>query len=138
MELTEKQKNRIEKISQKCSLALLLLFGSQVTGQTHKESDFDIAYIAEKQLNLKQESQFIVDLNGIFKTEKVDLTNLKNASPLLVFGIFQNCQILYQNQKDPLLFARLRVYSFKRYIETKPFYELKFQRLRKKLVKVAG
>jgi len=138
MDLMEKQKNAIKKIGQKYSLALLLLFGSQKTGQTHKESDFDVAYITKKELNAKQESQLIVDLNGIFKTEKVDLTNLKKASPLLAFGIFQNCQTLYQDQKDPLLFARLRVYSFKRYIETRPFYELKFQRLREKLAKVTG
>lgn len=48
MDLTEKQKHKIEKISQKYSLDLLLLFGSQVTGQIHKESDFDVAYIAKK------------------------------------------------------------------------------------------
>lgn len=127
--LNETQKEKISDIAKKYDLDLILLFGSQTKNKKflHKESDFDIAYLSKRNLGIMDEAKMICDLMQIFKSEKIDLVSLKNASPLLFYAIFQNCKILYQT--DPIIFYRLRAYGFKRYIETKPLYSSKYERL---------
>lgn len=117
------------EIAEKYNLKLLLLFGSRIGDKKflHKESDFDVAYFPKKDLNLAEESKLICDLTPIFKSEKIDLVNLKKASPFLFYSIFQNCQILYAD--DPLLFYYLRSYAFKKYIEAKPLYQKRSERI---------
>ncbi len=129
-----KDKKRIKKIAQKYGLDLLLLFGSRATENNLEKSDFDIAYLSKKKLNLIKEAKLICDLAPIFKSERIDLVNLKKANPLLLFAITNNCQVLYQ--KDSLLFSSLRVYAFKQYVETKPLYEEKFKRLKERIEKI--
>lgn len=121
----------LKKIAQEYSLELLLLFGSRISKKLHKESDFDVAYLSKIDLDLAAESKMIVDLARIFKSENIDLVNLKKATPLLLFAITNDCKVLYE--KNHLIFSALRAYGFKKYIETKPFYEEKFQRLQKKI-----
>lgn len=123
MNLSEKQKKRIEEISQKNSLALLLLFGSQVTGQTHKESDFDVAYLAQKPLDFRQEGQLIVDLMPVFKSDKVDLSNIKKAPPLLLKHIFDNNIILFC--PDQSVYNEYEIYALKTYFEAQPLFQLR-------------
>lgn len=121
----------IQKIVKKYALDLLLLFGSRAVGTAHGKSDFDIAYLSRKNLTLQMEANLINGLTPVFKSENIDLVNLKMANPLLFYAIFQNCQTLYA--KDDLIFPRQRAYAFKQYIETKPLYELKFKRLKEKI-----
>lgn len=122
-------KKLIEEIAKKYSLDLLLLFGSRASGKTYKGSDFDLAYLSKANLTLEEEAELILALILLFKSEDIDLINLKKASPLLFYAIFKNCRLLYE--KRPLIFASLRAYAFKKYIETKPLYEDKFKRFEK-------
>lgn len=119
-----------KNIAEKYSLELLLLFGSRAEGTENPKSDFDVAYLSQKDLDLEKESRLIIELAPVFKSENIDLVNIKNASPLLFFAIFQKCRILYE--KDSSVFPRLRAYSFKKYVETKPLYAEKFRRLKLK------
>lgn len=127
--ITFKKKSLLKKIAQKFSLELILLFGSRVEkpGNLHQESDFDVAYLGSRHLDLMEEAQLIIDLVPIFQSENIDLVNLKKASPLLLYAITKNCQVLYE--KKALTFAALRAYAFKKYVETKPLYEEKYKRL---------
>lgn len=130
-----KEKKIIEKIAQEYSLELLLLFGSKVSGgEHHKESDFDVAYLSKDYLTLEEEAKLIVELFPVFKSENIDLVNLKKAPPLLFYAVFKNCQLLYE--KTPFVFATLCAYAFKKYVETKPLYQEKFQRLQEKINKL--
>lgn len=121
----------IKKIAQKYSLKLILLFGSRASGKNYKDSDFDVAYLSKKDLNLSNESKLIIELSPIFKNENIDLVNLKYAPPLLLYAITKNCRIVYE--ENPLIFPTTRAYAFKKYIETKPLYEEKFAKLQKKI-----
>lgn len=126
-----KDKQLIKKIAQKYNLELILLFGSRVEKKLHKESDFDVAYLAKRNLTLNEESELIVKLAPTFKSENIDLVNLRKAPPLLFYAITKDCQVIYE--RDPLVFPILRAYAFKKYIETKPLYETKFKRLGKRI-----
>ncbi len=132
MDLDDKKiKELIEKIAEKHSLKLLLLFGSQASGKTRKNSDFDIAYLTEKKMDLMEEANLILELTPVFKSENIDLVNIKNASPLLLFAITKEAKIIFEAR--PLIYASLAAYAFKKYIESKPIYEEKFKRLEAKL-----
>lgn len=130
--LSVKQRMSLEQIAQKYSLELVLLFGSRVSGKIHKESDFDIAYSALEKLDLTEEARLILDLSSVFQSENIDLVNLKNASPLLLFAITKDALVLFE--KKSLTFYHLRAYAFHQYIETKPLYEEKFKRLEARAV----
>lgn len=129
--LNKNQKTLIQKIAQEYSLELVLLFGSRVSGRIRKDSDFDIAYLSIKKLDLMQEAQLILQLAQVFKSENIDLVNLKNADPLINYSIFNECQVIFEI--NPMIFSTLRVYSFKKYIENKFLYEEKFRRLQKRI-----
>ncbi|MDD2732082.1 MAG: nucleotidyltransferase domain-containing protein [Candidatus Pacebacteria bacterium] len=126
-----KEKKTIKKIADKYFLDLILLFGSRASGKNYKRSDFDIAYLGRKELDLNKEAGLILELSSVFKSENIDLVNIKKSSPLLFYAITKECRIIYE--KNPVIFPALRAYAFKKYIETKPLYEEKFKRLRNKI-----
>ena len=128
MKFMEKEKNKqINKIAKKYDLELLLLFGSQVANKKylHKESDFDIAYLSKRDLDLMEESKLICDLMPVFKSEKVDLVNLRKANPLLMQQIFANHKLMYC--RNPEIYSLYQIYAMKRYIEAKPLFDLNRQ-----------
>ena len=127
----DKIKEKVKEIAQKYGLSFVALFGSQATGKTHQKSDIDIAYLSKNDLGLERESNLIFDLSAIFRNENIDLLNLKNAKPLLYYGVFKNCRVIFE--KTPLTFQTLRAYAFKKYVETKPLYEERFKRLEAKI-----
>lgn len=132
MDLSQKDKKLLEKIVQEYSLKLILLFGSQVSGNTHKESDYDVAYLSVRKLDLLEEANLIIDIAPIFKSENVDLVNLNASPPFLLYKITQECQVIYTH--DALAFPSLRAYAFKKYVEeAKPLLEAKFSQLQFKI-----
>lgn len=120
MKITTKQKNYIKKLAKKYDLKMILLFGSQVNGRTHQESDIDIAVLPEKNLTFNQEVLLNTDLINVLGN--VDLTNLRKASPLLMKQIIDNYRILYQ--KNNLLINDFEVYALHRYVEAEPLFEM--------------
>lgn len=125
MEIVEKQKQKIAEIAKKYKLKLVLLFGSRVTGKTHKESDFDVAYLPAKNLSFDEECYLNVDFTGIFQNNEVDTVDMRRVPPLLLYGIFRKCQVLFA--QDVLIFPTYRAYVFKKYVEIKPFLERQFK-----------
>jgi len=124
-----------DKIANKYELKLLLLFGSQITGKTHKESDFDIAYLGKKILTIEDEGRLILDLMpalNVTDERLINLVNIKKASPLLFYAMTSKCKVLFA--EDSLIFPTLRAYAFKKYIETGSLFKLKEMRLRKALL----
>lgn len=121
MEISEKQEQKIRKIAKKYRLKLILLFGSRATGKIHKESDFDVAYLPEKNLSYDNEIDINLQFVGVFGHDRVDTVDMRKAPALLLYAIFRECQILFK--KDNLIFPTYRAYSYKKYIEAKPFLE---------------
>lgn len=132
IELTQYKKEKIEQIAQKYSLELILLFGSQISGKTHRESDYDIGYLSKRNLSIEDEGRLIIDLLTIVEERDeriINLVNIKKASPLLLYSMTTQTQVLYE--KSNVLFAQLRAYAFKKYIEMKPMYKERERRMRK-------
>jgi len=132
MELSKKQKQKIEEVAEKYQLKLVLLFGSRVDGKIHKESDYDVAYLSNRKLSFEEESRLNVAFTGIFPQprERVDTVDLKKMKPLMLFGIFRECQVLFA--EDNLIFPTYRAYAFKKYMEIKSFLEIQLKNKLKK------
>lgn len=132
----EALKPKIEKLAEKYNLSLVVLFGSQAEEKfLHKESDFDIAYLAKKDLNLIDESKLICDLMPVFGSDKIDLTNLKKSGPLLMKRVFSNHKILFC--KDLTQYYQYKIYSMKRYLEEKFLFDFTAKQSKRFLEKYA-
>lgn len=93
-------KPKIAEIAEKHGLNLVVLFGSQATGKTHKESDIDIAYAGDKKLTFDEEIQVNSDLVDSFKRDDVQLVNIRKASPLLMKQIVDHAVVLYERERN--------------------------------------
>src|SRR3990167_3629224 len=114
---------KIEELAGKYHLSLVLLFGSRATGKIHARSDFDIAYLSKKPLDLMDEARLLCDLMPIFRSDKIDLVNLKKAPPLLMKHIFYSHQILFC--ADKAQYFGYQMYALRRYIEAKPLFDIR-------------
>ncbi|HEY4495676.1 MAG TPA: nucleotidyltransferase domain-containing protein [Candidatus Paceibacterota bacterium] len=131
IKLSGKEKIELQKVAEKYHLRLLLVFGSAVTGRTHKESDLDVAYLSARALTIREEAELIVAIGPILKNNCVDLANISLAPPLLLYALAQNSEILYE--LNPFEFYNLRAYAFKRYIEAAPIFQLQAERAKIKM-----
>ena len=122
---------KIIELAQKYNIKMLLLFGSRADKSFKKGSDFDVAYIAEFGLNLDEEISLSFDLSQIFKSEDIDLVNLKKASPLTLKQIAENSLILYQ--KNVSIFNEFFIHVMRIYSEAKILFKMREEYLNKKI-----
>lgn len=122
MEITTQQQKDIKGVADKYDLSLVVLFGSAATGQTHKNSDVDIALKSHRALELMDEARLNGEFCRIFRRNDVDVVNLAHAQPLLMKQIADQGIVLYASQ--PGLFERFVLYALQRYAEAKPLFEM--------------
>lgn len=118
---------RVSAIAEKYRLSLVVLFGSQATGKTHRQSDMDIAILSEKELGLREIGELTLVFTQGLKTKDVDVVDLKTAPPLLLKQVVTNAILLYESK--PLIFSTFRIYALKRYMEARPLFKLREESL---------
>jgi len=112
----------IVKIAKKYSLKMILLFGSRANGKGNQYSDFDIAFIAEKELGVNEKISLNTDLISIFECDEIDLVDLrKTDDPILIYEISQNCKLLY-GEKEEL--DKFKIFAFRYYMDHEPLFKL--------------
>lgn len=117
LELKERQKEKIAEICRRFGVKILLLFGSQVSGQTHKESDVDLAFASSKQLDFNELAKLNAELQAIFGDQRVETVDFFKTSSLLKKKIFDEHLPLYL--EDKFFYYTLASYALKSYLETK-------------------
>jgi len=117
-------KEDINELSKKYKLNYLVLFGSQVDGIARKDSDFDIAYSSQRELDYDEEVRLAEFLAKKIKVHlgKIDLVNVKNAGPLLRNEIANNSIVLLEFVKNS--FDNFQMFAFMTYIEAKPLFKM--------------
>lgn len=116
-------KEKASELAEKYGLDLLLLFGSQVSGKTHKRSDYDLGFISKQYKNLGELVKMEYEISEVLKIGKIDLIDLKKAPPLLMKSVADNSLLLYQ--KEPTLYARFKIYASKLFVEARRLFNLR-------------
>ena len=107
---------------------LIIAFGSQVTGKATDKSDHDFGVLKDEPLSLSDRVDtggYIAKKLGIDE-DKIDLIDLRSASPLLKFEVARNGKLVDGEHFD---FIRFKVRAMKEYVDT-----AKFRRLREKVM----
>ena len=118
MFLTKEQKEKINQIGRKYSLRLILLYGSFARGETHADSDLDIAILGKKPLNLDTLLSIYAEMPFIFgdnKRRELDLSSLHNVNPLFRFYVMRDSVLLYGKSID---YYSFKAYAFRDYQES--------------------
>lgn len=103
-------------------ISCAILFGSRATGTTHAKSDTDIALITDHPLTPRETASIAYVLSEEIATT-VEVIDVRIAPPALLRSIARDGVLLYE--REPRIFARFRMYAFKRYMEAKPLFALR-------------
>jgi predicted nucleotidyltransferase len=113
--------NKLKLIAKKHNLKLLILFGSRISGTVKKESDWDFAFLAEKELNWKKNNSLFEELTNILKDEKIDLIDLSKVKDLILKNRIVNEGFLVYEEKS-FIFQRYKRSVWFEYLDFKPNY----------------
>lgn len=111
----------LEEICKKYKLSLILMHGSQVTGKVHVKSDTDIAVMQKADSKDLDILSLYRDFMAFFKTDKIDITNITHANPLLAFAVARKSKLLSGSKDDYDSFART---AFFKYNDYKPYLKM--------------
>ncbi|HOJ11695.1 MAG TPA: nucleotidyltransferase domain-containing protein [Clostridiales bacterium] len=120
----------INDIIAKYNLRLLLIFGSYNTDRFTENSDIDLAYLSDRNLNIEEEMELLMDMVVHFMRDGIDLVNLNKADPLLSFQIACNSKVLYEENNSYILF---KMKASARYADTKHLRVLRRKFLQEQL-----
>ncbi len=118
MVITEEYKSKIRELANKYNLSLVVLFGSQATGYTHKMSDIDVGYISEEPVDYKKSYDITIELSQIFKNRSVELVNINNISPAHKKQISDTGLVLFE--KNSVIYDAYKMHALREYIDTRP------------------
>jgi len=107
-------KAKLAPLFEEEALQLVLLFGSQSSGQVHPESDIDLGFLYDEAVDLLELTNKVIQL---LRKDRVDVIDLRRANSLLCFSAARQGKLLYE--RCPGLFNRFYSLSFRRYIDTK-------------------
>ncbi len=101
---------------------LAYIFGSQVSGRAHTESDVDVAVLLDPALTSDERFahrlELIGELGQLFRTDHVDLVVLNEAPPLLAYEVLQGGSLLYC--PDDAERVEFQVRTLREYEDTEP------------------
>jgi len=107
-------KERLQPIFENPSLQLVLVFGSLVSGKTHKHSDIDLAFLFDEDIDILALTNQAIRL---LKEDKMDVVDLRKANPLLKFSAVKTGRLIYE--KSPGLYFQFYSLAFRMYADSK-------------------
>ena len=105
-------------------IEIIILFGSAAKGLQRSESDLDLAVFSEKPLDIMTVT---TDVIRALHMNRVDVVDLRRASPLLAMEIARNGRLVYERHAGH--YAGFQSLAFRRYVDT-----AKLRRARKEAI----
>lgn len=128
-----KSSPEIEQFAKEHNLDLIIIFGSQARGQGREDSDVDIAVRASTPLSLEQRLELSGKLDQYFP--KVEIADLRQASPLLLAAIARDGKPLYEKVKGK--FQEFILYAKNMYFDFKPALDRLKEQTKKEIMKLS-
>jgi len=122
-DLIKFNKKSLLDIAKKYDLNFLALFGSRANDTAREDSDYDLLYSSKKTMDYGDEVGLIDDLAREFKSAKIDLVSVNNASPLLLKEVYANSIVLAEPTVNS--YDEFMIYAFMVYVEAKPLFRMK-------------
>ncbi len=127
MNINQEQQNKLEKIFAKEGVIFAYLFGSQVSGKTVKDSDYDLAVMfndeMDEKIRFEKRLKLMSELTGVFKVSRVDVIVLNDFKDILFkFVILQKGKVVYDDEHGARLNYEVR--TMNDYYDFKPFLEI--------------
>jgi predicted nucleotidyltransferase len=126
--IDEKQRATVRDWCQQNRVRLAVLFGSQATGNTHAQSDVDIAIWAEEPVVAERKLQWLVELETIFANDVSLVFVSPRLDPTLGFEIVKHGQLLFEQVEELWLIERSRLWHA--YNDSLPFRRAARQQLK--------
>ena len=111
-------KEKLASLFREETLQIVLLFGSQSSGQVHPESDIDLGFLYDEPVDILDLTNKVTRL---LHKDRVDVVDLRRANPLLCYSAVRQGKLLFE--RSPGLFHSFYSLSFRRYIDTKKLRE---------------
>lgn len=118
------------ELAEAYGITFAIAFGSQVSGQTHPQSDIDLAIKLKKPLTLKEELALTSELSQFYEKE-ADLCFLdENISALLYGEWAKNSQLIYGDEEEYTSFC---IEALKKFLDFEPYFKLQAEQLAENL-----
>ncbi|MGH9387264.1 MAG: type VII toxin-antitoxin system MntA family adenylyltransferase antitoxin [Vicinamibacterales bacterium] len=95
-------------------LQLIVLFGSTARGRAGTQSDVDVAVSTDATADL---DALYLALAPAFRTDRLDIVNLRRAGPLLAFDIARSGVVLFE--RSPGIYRQFQSLAQRKYADTK-------------------
>lgn len=126
--ISDQQKQELAKLGKKHKLSLMILYGSQVKGKTHQQSDVDIAVYKKGGISPGEYLEIYSEIMRALENFDVDVKNLRDTNPLFKFFVTNDGVLLFG---DALLFAEMKATAYQDYFDSKSLFVLE-EKLNKK------
>lgn len=130
----EVDREKLERLSRRYGLDMVVVFGSQASGRAKPGSDVDVAVrlIRRDWDDPQGELDLVGDLVGVFDGNgDVDVAFLNGASPLLLFEVARTGIPVYQ--RKPTTFLEFQSYAARRYYDHRKFLDWQSAYLKKRV-----
>jgi uncharacterized protein len=107
-------------------LQLVLLFGSVAAGTVHRKSDIDLGLLFEKPVDLLALTNRVIRL---LHTDRVDVVDLRRASPPLNFSVAKKGRLLYERSSS--VYNEFCSLAFRRYVDSKKLRDRRAEVIRR-------
>ena len=94
----------LAQLAQRTGVDVMMLFGSRGRGDAHARSDWDVGYLADRDIDVPALLAAIVEIVG---SDRVDLVDLQRASGLLRYRAARDGLLVYE--AHPRLAERFRL-----------------------------
>jgi predicted nucleotidyltransferase len=118
-------KERLAPLFRREGPQLVLLFGSMAKGSVHGKSDIDLGFLFDEPVDVLALTNEVVKL---LHSDRVDVVDLRRASPLLKFSAAKKGTVLYERSDG--LFNQFLSLAFRMYVDTKKLRDARRQMIR--------
>jgi predicted nucleotidyltransferase len=128
----EEIKDKLTPLFEDEGLRLVLLFGSAVSGEVHKQSDIDLAFLFDRPVDILALTNKVIRL---LHTDNIDIVDLRHANPLMKFSAVKNGILIYEREAG--MFNGFYSLAFRMYVDTKKLRDAQVTAI-KHFLKVRG